>query len=202
VAGANFYTGLCVEDHIHAIRKRDRDRQKRNNALWVAERLGIRLHIIDIVEQYKDVVLNPRYGYGANLNPCLDCKIFMLRKAREWIDANGFDFVITGELVGQRPKSQRRQTMPIVQRDAGIGDPLLRPLSARNLPETLPEREGWVDRARLYGFSGRSRKPQIALAAELGLTCYAQPAGGCRFLTDPHYTTRLSDLWSARGGRR
>lgn len=202
VEGINFFTGFCVEGHTHAIRQKDRARPKRNNALWVAEQLGIRLHIADIVEEYKDVVFNPRYGYGANLNPCLDCKIFMLKKAGEWIRANGFDFVITGEVVGQRPKSQRKQTMPIVQNDSGIGDRLLRPLSARNLPPTLPEREGWVDAEALHGFSGRSRKPQIRLAAQLGIEDYAQPAGGCCFLTDPNYSSKLQDLWNSRGERR
>ena len=201
VEGVNFFTGFCVEGHTHAIRRKDRERPKRNNALWVAERLGIKLHIVDIVEDYKRVVFNPRYGYGAHLNPCLDCKIFMLSKAREWIDIHGFDFVITGEVVGQRPKSQRKDTMPVVQHDSGIGDRLLRPLSARNLPETLPERQGWVDRSRLYGFSGRSRRPQMALASRFGFQDYAQPAGGCCFLTDESYSHKLSDLWQARGRR-
>jgi len=202
VEGINFFTGFCVEGHTHAIRKKDGAKPKRNNALWVAEQLGIRLHIVDIVDEYKDVVFNPQYGYGANLNPCLDCKIFMLKKAHAWIDAHGFDFVITGEVVGQRPKSQRKDTMPIVQQDSGIGDRLLRPLSARNLPPTLPEREGWVDREALHGFSGRSRKPQMQLAAEFGFEDYAQPAGGCCFLTDPNYSVKLKDLWASRGERR
>ena len=199
VEGINFFTGFCVEGHTHAIRQKDRARPKRNNALWVAEQLGIRLHIADIVDEYKQVVFNPRYGYGANLNPCLDCKIFMVRKAREWIERHGFDFVITGEVVGQRPKSQRKDTMPIVQHDSGIEDRLLRPLSARNLPQTLPERMGWVDRNRLYGFSGRSRKPQMALAERFGFEDYAQPAGGCCFLTDESYAVKLRDLWQAHG---
>ena len=85
VEGINFFTGFCVEGHTHAIRNRDRKREKRNNALWVAEQLGIKLHIIDIVEEYKDVVINPKHGYGANLNPCLDCKVFMVNKAMDWI---------------------------------------------------------------------------------------------------------------------
>src|SRR5210317_1250086 len=110
VEGINFYTGFCVEGHTHAIRKQDRAKPKRNNALWVAEQLGIKLHIVDIIEEYKDVVINPKHGYGANLNPCLDCKIFMVSKARKWIDSNGFDFIITGEVIGQRPKSQRKDT--------------------------------------------------------------------------------------------
>ena len=199
VEGINFFTGFCVEGHTHAIRKKDRARPRRNNALWVAEQLGIRLHIVDIVEEYKPVLLNPRHGYGANLNPCLDCKVFMVRKAREWMKAQGFDFIVTGEVVGQRPMSQRKDTMPVVSRESGADDLLLRPLSARNLPETLPEREGWVDRGRLYGFNGRSRKPQMALAREFGIEDYAQPAGGCCFLTDVQYSAKLADLWRARG---
>jgi len=202
VEGINFYTGFCVEGHTHAIRKKDRNRAKRNNALWVAEQLGIKLHIVDIIDEYKQIVFNPQYGYGANLNPCLDCKIFMVSKAREWIEQHNFDFVITGEVVGQRPKSQRKHTMPIVQHDSGIEDRLLRPLCARNLPETLAEREGWVDREKLHDFSGRSRKPQMALAAEFGLKDYAQPAGGCCFLTDRSYSVRLQDMWDARGERQ
>jgi tRNA U34 2-thiouridine synthase MnmA/TrmU len=202
VEGVNFFTGFCVEGHTHAIRKKDRARPKRNNALWVAEQLGIKLHIVDIVDEYQDVVFNPRHGYGAHLNPCLDCKIFMVRKAHEWIERRGFDFVITGEVVGQRPKSQRKDTMPVVQQESGIQDRLLRPLCARNLPETLPERKGWVDRSRLFGFSGRSRRPQMALAAQFGFEDYAQPAGGCCFLTDANYSVKLKDLWQARGARR
>lgn len=202
VEGINFYTGFCVEGHTHAIRRQDAAKPKRNNALWVAEQLGIKLHIVDVIEDYKDVVLNPRHGYGANLNPCLDCKIFMVHKALEWIDAHGFDFIITGEVIGQRPMSQRKDTMPVVARESGAEDRLVRPLCAQNLPPTLPEREGWIDRERLYGFSGRSRKPQMALAAQFGFTDYAQPAGGCCFLTDVQYSVKLADLWKARGDRR
>ena len=213
VEGVNFFTGFCVEGHTHAIRERDRKKPKRNNALWVAEQLGIKLHIIDISQEYKDVVLHPRYGYGAHMNPCLDCKIFMvnqatlmLDKARDLADAraadgDGFDFIITGEVVGQRPKSQRKWTMPVIARESGAEDRLLRPLSARNLDETLPEREGWVDRSKLYGFSGRNRTPQIELAQAFGLEEFAQPAGGCCFLTDESYSKKLGDLWQARGER-
>jgi len=164
---------------------------------------------VDISEEYKDVVLNPKHGYGANLNPCLDCKIFMvnkatlmLNKARELAGEKGFDFIITGEVVGQRPKSQRKETMPIISRESGADDRLLRPLSAKNLPETLPEREGWVDRSRLHDFSGRNRKPQMALAKRFGLDDFAQPAGGCCFLTDESYSRKLADLWQARNERR
>jgi len=202
VEGVNFFTGFCVEGHTHAIRKKDKAKPKRNNALWSAEQLGIKLHIVDIVEEYKDIVFNPKHGYGAHLNPCLDCKIFMVKKAHEWIEEHDFDFVITGEVIGQRPKSQRKDTMPVVQRESGIDDRLLRPLCAKNLPETLPEREGWVDRDKLYDFSGRSRKPQMALAEQFGFEDYAQPAGGCCFLTDEQYSIKLADLWQARGEKQ
>lgn len=202
VEGINFYTGFCVEGHTHAIRRETRDKPRRNNALWVAEQLGIKLHIIDVIEEYKDIVINPKHGYGANLNPCLDCKGFMVGKAREWMEANGFDFIITGEVLGQRPMSQRRDTMPIVARESGAFDRLLRPLCAKLLPPTLPEREGWVARDKLLDFNGRSRKPQIALAERYGIADYAQPAGGCCFLTNPEYSNKLADLWKARGDKR
>ena len=145
VEGINFFTGFCVEGHTHAIRKQHRARPKRNNALWVAEQLGIRLHIIDIIEEYKQVVINPMHGYGTNLNPCLDCKVFMVRKALEWMNAQGFDFIVSGEVIGQRPKSQRRVNMPVVARESGAHDRLVRPLCAKILPPTLPEREGWLE---------------------------------------------------------
>ncbi len=201
VEGVNFFTGFCVEGHTHAIRKKDKAKPKRNNALWVAETLGIKLHIVDVIDEYKDVVINPKHGYGSNLNPCLDCKCFMVRKAHEWIQEHDFDFIITGEVIGQRPMSQRRDTMPVIQRESGAEDRLLRPLCAKNLPETLPEREGWLQRENLFDFSGRGRKPQIALARSLGIEDYAQPAGGCCFLTDEAYSVKLDDLWRSRGTR-
>jgi hypothetical protein len=203
VEGLNFYTGFCVEGHTHAIRERKSKTPKRNNALWVAEQLGIKLHIVDVIDEYKDVVLNPRHGYGANLNPCLDCKIFMVNKAAAWgfMEENGFDFIITGEVVGQRPKSQRKDTMPLVARESGVDDRLVRPLCAKHLPETLPEREGWVSREALFDFHGRSRKPQIELARRLGFEEWAQPAGGCCFLTNADYSAKLQDLWNAQGHR-
>ena len=201
VEGINFFTGFCVEGHTQAIRKKDRAKPKRNNALWVAEQLGIKLHIIDIVDDYKDVVINPKHGYGANLNPCLDCKIFMVNKAKKWMKEHDFDFIITGEVIGQRPKSQRKETMPIISKESGADDLLLRPLCAKNLPATKPELSSWVDREKLYDFSGRNRKPQIALAEQWGFDEYAQPAGGCCFLTDPNYSDKLKDLWKNRGDK-
>ncbi|MCF6354940.1 MAG: hypothetical protein L3J26_07525 [Candidatus Polarisedimenticolaceae bacterium] len=199
VEGLNFFTGFCVEGHTHAIRKKDQNRPKRNNALWVAEQLGMKLHFVDVIEEYKEVLFNPKHGYGAHLNPCLDCKIFMVEKALEWIKENEFDFIITGEVIGQRPKSQRKETMPVIARESGAGGLLLRPLCAKNLPATIPEQEGWIDREALFDFSGRTRKPQMALAERYGFAEYAQPAGGCCFLTDAQYSVKLADLWKSRG---
>mgnify|MGYP000465743124 CR=1 FL=1 len=202
VEGINFYTGFCVEGHTHAIRRRDRDRQKRNNALWVAEQLGIKLHIIDVIEEYKDVVINPKHGYGSLVNPCLDCKGFMVRKANEWLQENDFDFIVTGEVLGQRPMSQRHKTFPIIAAESGAGDRLLRPLCAQYLAPTLAERNGWVDRTKLLNITGRSRKPQVQLAKQFGISDYAQPSGGCCFLTDETYASKLRDLWWARGTKQ
>ena len=201
VEGINFFTGFCVEGHTHAIRKQKSDKQKRNNALWVAEQLGIKLHIIDVIEEYRDVLLNPKHGYGKNMNPCLDCKGFMVKKAKQWMEKNDFDFIITGEVMGQRPMSQRKDTMPVVQEESGADDLLLRPLCAKHLPETKAEKEGWVDREQLLDFFGRSRKPQIALAQSYGFDDYATPAGGCCFLTDKQYSDKLVDMWQSRGNR-
>ncbi len=195
VEGLNFFTGFCHSGHTSAIRNNKQSKPLRNDALWVAEQLGIKLHIEDIVEPYKEVLLNPRYGYGKNVNPCLDCKIFMVGEAYRWMEENGFDFIITGEVVGQRPNSQRKQTMPLVAKQSGAEDRLLRPLCAKHLPETLPEREGWVDREKLLDFHGRNRKPQMALAKLFGFDEYAQPAGGCCVLTDENYARRLKDRW-------
>ena len=198
VEGLNIFTGFCVEGHTHAIRNRDRKKRKRNNSLWAAEQIGIKLHIVDAIKPYKAIVLNPRHGYGAHLNPCLDCKGFMVGKAREWMEHNQFDFIITGEVLGQRPKSQRSSTFPVVARESGAFDRLLRPLSAKLLPATLPERAGWVKRDKLYGIAGRGRRTQMALAKEFGIEDYAQPAGGCCFLTDKSYAGKLQDFWNHR----
>lgn len=156
---------------------------------------GIRARIIDVSEEYFQVVRNPRYGYGRNFNPCIDCKIFMLSKAKVLMENEGVDFLITGEVLGQRPMSQRRDTLRVVERDSGTEGILLRPLSAKNLKPTRPEVEGVVDREKLFDFSGRSRKPQMKLAEEMGLHRYPTPAGGC-LLTDPVLAERTRKFFS------
>jgi hypothetical protein len=140
-----------------------------------------------------EIVRNPSFGYGKNVNPCLDCKIFMLKKAGEAMEEEKATFVFTGEVLGQRPMSQRRDALNLIEKQSGLKGRLLRPLSAKLLPPTIPEEEGLLDRELLYDFSGRNRKPQIALAEEFGITEYPSPAGGC-CLTDPGYSQRLRDL--------
>lgn len=156
---------------------------------------GIQARIIDVGEEYIEILRNPRYGYGSCFNPCIDCKIFLLRKAKGMMEAEKADFLTTGEVLGQRPMSQRRDTLRIIERDSGTEGILLRPLSAKNLKPTRPELEGLVDRERLLGLSGRGRKPQMKLAAEMGIHHYPQPAGGC-LLTDPEISARIQKYFS------
>jgi tRNA U34 2-thiouridine synthase MnmA/TrmU len=158
-----------------------------------SERFGFTLHFIELSEKFISIVKNPKYGYGKNMNPCLDCKILMLKEARQVMINSSADFIITGEVLSQRPMSQRRDTFPKIDREAGVKGIVLRPLSARLLKPTIPEMKGLVDRESLYALSGRSRKPQISMAQEFGLTDYPQPAGGC-LLTDPIYSFRLKEL--------
>jgi tRNA U34 2-thiouridine synthase MnmA/TrmU len=194
VEGLNFSTGFCFTDHHRAMRAPQR--KVRNEALRAGADLEVPVTIIDISAKYfDDVLIAPKHGYGANMNPCLDCRAYMLARAREHMERVGADFVFTGEVLGQRPKSQLRRALATVAKDSGLGDRLLRPLSAKLLPPTLPEREGWIDRERLLGISGRSRKVQIEEAARRGLDVndIPQPAGGCCFLTDEAYARKLRD---------
>jgi predicted subunit of tRNA(5-methylaminomethyl-2-thiouridylate) methyltransferase len=154
---------------------------------------GIELVVMDITEPHLEVLKNPRYGYGKNLNPCIDCHALMVRVAVERLEEVEADFIATGEVLGERPKSQNRQALELVAKLSGAGDLLLRPLSARLMPETRPEREGWVDRDRLLDLSGRSRRGQMELAAEWGIGEYESPAGGC-LLTDAAFSSRLREL--------
>ena len=166
-----------------------RGREAEVEALY-RERYGIRVRIVDVSDEFLEVVGSPRYGYGKNFNPCIDCKIFLVSKALEIMRAEGARFLITGEVLGQRPMSQRRDAMNAVARRSGARDIILRPLCARLLPVTAPERHGWVDRKKLLGLRGRSRKPQMELAARLGIGDYPTPAGGC-YLTDPTLADRV-----------
>jgi tRNA U34 2-thiouridine synthase MnmA/TrmU len=199
VKAVNFYTGLCITETQRRKGGRPDGTVPRNEALRAAADLEVEVEYVDVSESgYLDLIVNPRYGYGANANPCVDCRIFMMRKAREIMEAEGASFVFTGEVLGQRPKSQRRDTLRIVERESGLTGRLLRPLSARLLEPTIPERDGLVDRARLLDISGRSRQRQMALARELGVTDWPQPAGGCCYLTDESFARKFFDILDAR----
>jgi tRNA U34 2-thiouridine synthase MnmA/TrmU len=159
-----------------------------------ANRIGLPLTVLNITEEHLHMLHAPRYGYGKNMNPCIDCHTLMLKIAGRSMEEEGADFVFTGEVLGQRPMSQGKQSLYVVAKNAGYPDRIIRPLSARLLPETAPEREGKVDRTRLLDIQGRGRKQQMEMAVHYGITSYPAPAGGC-LLTDPVFSKRLRDLF-------
>lgn len=160
----------------------------------IAENIGAECRIIPLTDEYLAMLKSPRHGYGSNINPCIDCKILMLRKAGELMKGLGAKFLITGEVLGQRPMSQHRQALGIIEKESGMKGYILRPLSAHHLEPTVPEIEGWIPREKLLNFSGRTRKPQFELAERLGIKDIPCVAGGC-LLTDPNYAKRLDDYW-------
>ncbi len=164
-------------------------------AMAVAERLGIPLMVLSVGDAYLDVVRNPKYGYGAQMNPCVDCRIYMFKIAKRYMEEIGAGFIVTGEVIGQRPMSQRRQPLSIIERDSGLEDVLVRPLSARLLEPTAPERLGILDRDKLWDLAGRSRHAQIERAEERAIREFSQPAGGCQ-LTDEHFANKVKDLFA------
>jgi hypothetical protein len=144
-------------------------------------------------QEYLDTVRNPKFGRGSGMNACIDCRIYMLKRSKAIAEELGAKFIFTGEVVGQRPMSQQRRTLSLIEREAGLEGKLVRPLSAKLLPETEAEKMGWIDRKALLDISGRSRKPQIELAAEKGLIDYPCPAGGC-LLTSKEFASKLRDF--------
>ncbi len=198
VEGVFFNTGFCVIGHHLALGKRKR-KASQPPVFRVAADLGIPLSIIDISQEYLDLLLHPKYGYGSGMNPCKDCRIFMLQKAKAILESSDAHFIFTGEVIGQRPMSQLERSMRIIERDSGLEGYLLRPLSAKLLPPTEPEKRGWVDREKLCGISGRSRKEQLKLAGKFGLEAFAQPSGGCCYLPDKQFAKRLRDLLDNQG---
>jgi len=155
--------------------------------------LGIPLRVFNVSEEYLNVVKHPKHGYGSNMNPCIDCRIFMMKKAKAYMGESGASFIVTGEVLGERPMSQRRDAMRLIEKEAELDGLILRPLSAKLLPASIPEKEGWVDREKLLKIQGRSRKPQMQLAEHFGIRDYPCPAGGC-LLTDPGFARRMKDL--------
>jgi len=167
-------------------------------AIEIAEQLHWPLIIIDITEEALKLVENPKYGYGKNMNPCIDCHALMIKIAGELMESYNSQFIATGEVVNERPKSQNPKSLKIVEKESGYEGYVLRPLSAKLLPPTIPEKKGLVKRDKLLKLSGRSRKPQIALAEKYGLENYPSPAGGC-LLTDPEFSKRLKKLLEWKG---
>jgi len=182
VEALNFVTPFC-----------NCNRKGRCEARHVADELDLPCKTIAVTDEFFQVIRNPKHGYGRGMNPCLDCRILMFSQARERMEESGAAFVFTGEVLGQRPMSQHRQAMRIIDRESGLDGRVLRPLSARLLEPVVPEEGGLVDREKLLAIQGRSRKPQMALAEAHGIIDYPCPAGGC-LLTDPGFARRMRDL--------
>lgn len=155
--------------------------------------LGVRLTVLSVGDDYLDVIREPTYGYGKGVNPCVDCRIYMCRMAKRFMEEVDACLVATGEVLGQRPMSQRRWQVEAIERKSGLEGRLLRPLSAKLLPPTIPEREGLVDREKLFDFNGRGRRGLIALARQLGIKEIQQPSPGCP-LTQVTFAPRVRDL--------
>ncbi len=165
-----------------------------NRARESAQSMDFPFKVVNITERHLEIVRHPKHGYGTNMNPCIDCHALMLRIAGEMLEKEGASFVVSGEVLGQRPMSQNRKSLSLVSSESGLGGLLLRPLSANHLPPTIPEEEEWVSRELLMDFQGRSRKPQMDLALRLKIEKYPSPAGGC-LLTDKAFSRRLKDLF-------
>ncbi len=166
----------------------------KSEAVRVAEEYNIPIKVMHKGMDYLEIVRNPVHGYGKGVNPCIDCRIFLLKKAKEYMEEIGADFVFTGEVLGQRPMSQRRDTLRVIERESGLEGLLLRPLSARHFEPTIPEKEGWVDRSQLLDIEGRSRAIQFQLAEELDVKNYPCPAGGC-LLTELSFVPKIKDVF-------
>ena len=187
VEALNFTSPFCTCTGKHAGCK--------SEAVRVAAEFNIPIKVMNKGLDYLEVVRKPRHGYGKALNPCIDCRIFLLRKAREYMAESGADFVVTGEVLGQRPMSQRRDTLRVIERESGLEGLLLRPLSAKYFKPTIPELQGWVDREKLLAIQGRSRKAQMQLAEELDVKNYPCPAGGC-LLTETAFVPKVRDVFA------
>ncbi len=187
VVGLNLATGFCT------------GRGRCDTVLAQGLALGIPVRLLDVSDEYLEVVKHPRFGRGQGMNPCLDCRIFMVKKAGEIGEEEGASFVVTGEVLGQRPMSQHLEALALVARESGLGERLVRPLSGRLLGPTLPERLGWVRREDWLDLQGRSRKRQLELAKEWGIPTFTAPAGGCCLLLERAYSKRLRDLLREKG---
>lgn len=195
VLGLNFSTGFCKTDARRALnRPGENPKRLRHEGLRAGADADIPVEVLDIAEEYLQMVLHPKHGYGKVVNPCIDCRIFMLQRAKAYMEEVGGHFLFTGEVLGQRPMSQHGRALGVIDKDTGLEGMLLRPLSARAMEPTIPEKNGWVDRSRLGNITGRSRKGQIELAERYGVSEFPQPSGGCCMLTDVNFGRRFTDL--------
>jgi len=166
----------------------------KSEAVRVAQEYNIPIKVMHKGADYLEIIRNPVHGYGKGVNPCIDCRIYLLKKAKEYMLESGADFVFTGEVLGQRPMSQRRDTLRVIERESGLEGLLLRPLSAKHFEPSIPEKEGWVDREQLLSIEGRSRKIQMEMAEELDVKNYPCPAGGC-LLTELSFVPKIRDVF-------
>ncbi len=189
----HFYTGFCITEHKRRLGIPSKDGKiPQNPALKAAAQLELPIEIIDISNEYINVILNPKFGYGKNINPCLDCRIFMLLKLKEIMEKEGYDFIATGEVLGQRPMSQTKDKLKIIEKETDLKGLIVRPLSAKLLPTTIPEEQGIIKRELMWDISGRSRTKQINLAKTYNID-YEQPSGGCCYLTDEHFAVKFKE---------
>ena len=175
--------GICFKSHFFG----------EKNALEIVKQIDIPLEVVDFSDEHFEMVKNPKHGYGKNMNPCIDCHAMMMRHCGELLEKFHADFIITGEVLNQRPMSQNRSALDIVKNESGIGHKILRPLCAKNLNPTEMEVEGLIDREALLDIKGRNRKVQMELADKWGILEYPSPAGGCK-LTEPNYSIKLKEL--------
>ena len=190
VVALNFTSAFCTCNAGSAHKKGG---GCRSNAMRVAGEFGIPIKVLTKGLDYMEIVRSPRFGYGKGINPCIDCRIYMFSRAKDFMAETGASFIVTGEVLGQRPMSQRRDTFRIIERESGLEGRILRPLSAKHLEPTIPEKEGIVDRRRLLDMLGRTRRPQMELADELNINDYPCPSGGC-LLTDRIFSMKVRDL--------
>lgn len=183
-------TGLCFKSAFFGSQKAEK----------MAKQIGIPLIVIDFTEEHLKMTKKPKHGYGKNMNPCIDCHTMMLNYAGRYMEEHGYDFIITGEVLNQRPMSQNYKSLEIVKEESGYEHKILRPLSALKLPPTEMELSGMVDRSKLLGMSGKSRKAQMEMAEKMGIADYPSPAGGC-CLTEPNFGNRLKDLYKHNKGK-
>jgi len=180
-------TPICFESYFFSYKK----------AAKASQEIGLELRVEDFSKIHLEIVKHPRFGHGAAINPCIDCHLLMLKTAKGIMEREGYDFIATGEVLGERPMSQNRQSLDTIEREAGLTGYLLRPLSAKLLPATIAETEGKIDRERLYDISGRARTVQLKLAKEFGITDIPQPGGGC-LLTETDYGQKLRALMAVK----